>query len=54
VVAAGEGWRTGERDRRLGRDYSGTFTMGQYMHACAEDLGVARDALPAIYRAEES
>ena len=34
--------------------YSGTFTMGQYVHASAEDLDVARDALSAIYRAEES
>jgi hypothetical protein len=31
-----------------------SFTMGQYLHASAEDLGVARDALLAIYRAEES
>jgi integrase len=34
--------------------YSGAFTMATYVHASPEDLAAGRDALAAIYRAEES
>jgi len=34
--------------------YSGAFTMATYVHASPEDLAAGRDALAAIYRAEET
>lgn len=34
--------------------YSAAFTMATYVHANPEDLAAGRDALAAIYRAEES
>ncbi len=34
-------------------DYSGAFTMSQYVHANPDDLAVGRDALAEIYRAGE-
>ncbi len=34
--------------------YSGAFTMATYVHASPDDLAAGRDALAAIYRAEES
>jgi len=34
--------------------HSGAFTMAAYVHANPEDLATARDALAAIYRAEET
>lgn len=34
--------------------YSGAFTMATYVHANPEDLAAGRDALAAIYRAEDA
>jgi hypothetical protein len=40
--------------RRALNGYSAAFTMAVYVHTNPEDLAAGRDALAAIYRAEEA
>jgi len=54
VQPDGEGGRTGVDHRRVGGRLLRRVHDATYVHANPEDLATARDALAAIYRAEET